>query len=79
MPCACGESNPILLEFDHDKSREKSHNVSCMASSGVSIKTIKQEIGKCTVRCVKCHRLKTAKEENWYKEIEEAKEFLIWD
>lgn len=64
-PCVdCGESDPIVLDFDHKKDKiaavstiQKDHN----------LKKIEQEINKCTVRCANCHRRKTAKEFNWYK------------
>lgn len=68
-PCVCGETHPILLEFDHNKDEKKREPISNMVSSGCSIEVIKKEIEKCVVRCVKCHRLKTAKEEGWYKEF----------
>jgi len=69
-PCIdCGEKNPILLEFDHRKSFKKISTVSNLVSNGYSIKTIVKEIGKCRVRCVKCHRMKTAKDQKWYKDI----------
>ena len=58
----CGESNPILLEFDHR--RDKAENLSEMMGRPLTI--IKKEIAKCDVRCANCHRLKTAKEQNWY-------------
>ena len=60
-PCAhCGETNPILLEFDHIKGKKLS-SVSAMVGN-FSWKSIEQEIGKCQVLCAHCHRLKTAKE-----------------
>ena len=68
-PCVdCGESNPVLLEFDHQK--DKTSTVSSLIHQCASIDTIKTEISKCQVRCANCHRLKTAKELGWwiYKE-----------
>ena len=65
QPCLdCGESNPILLEFDHVRGVKK-HNVSTLISGGWSWKTILTEINKCEIVCVKCHRLRTAKRNNW--------------
>lgn len=65
-PCVdCGESDYIVLEFDHIDSSEKSFNISDGMMSK-SINTIKKEIEKCEVRCSNCHRRKTAKQFNWY-------------
>lgn len=65
-PCIdCGNSNPIVLEFDHIK--EKRYNISEMMS--LSWNSIINEISKCVVRCANCHRIKTALESNWYKDI----------
>jgi hypothetical protein len=54
----CGESNPIVLDFDHVRG-EKVKNVSDMANASYSINSIKNEIRKCEVRCSNCHRKKT--------------------
>lgn len=64
----CGEQNPVLLEFDHVKG-QKTASISRMICHGFGIERIKEEIDKCVVRCVKCHRLKTAKDFGWYKWI----------
>ncbi|MEO1645190.1 MAG: hypothetical protein AAFR67_08385 [Chloroflexota bacterium] len=65
-PCVdCGETNPIMLEFDHVRGR-KSENVSVLISTATSIKRLKAEMSKCDVRCMNCHRLKTAKEGGWH-------------
>jgi hypothetical protein len=57
-PCVdCGETDPIILEFDHLK--DKDFNISDAARKGVSMKKLKDEIDKCEVRCANCHRRKT--------------------
>jgi hypothetical protein len=68
-PCIdCGESDPIVLEFDHREGEKKLAAVSTlMTQMKASLKTIKAEIVKCDVRCANCHRRKTEKERGWYK------------
>ena len=59
-PCVdCGESDPIMLDFDHVRG-EKSNNIAKMISSCSALSTIFEEIRKCEVRCSNCHRKKTA-------------------
>lgn len=66
-PCVdCGEDNPIVLEFDHKEGTDKKDSVCRIVSDGNSIDKIKEEILKCDVRCCNCHRVKTAKQLNWY-------------
>lgn len=56
----CGESDPIVLEFDHVRG-EKRKDVSVMVQQCCSIQTIRNEIDKCEVRCANCHRRVTHK------------------
>ena len=60
-PCVdCGETNPVILEFDHlPEVGAKSFDISG-GLGGQSIKEIVLEIAKCEVRCANCHRKKTA-------------------
>jgi len=53
----CGETNPIVLDFDHLK--DKKYNVSRMIHDGFSWAAIKKEIAKCEVVCANCHRIRT--------------------
>ncbi len=65
-PCMdCGESDPIVLGFDHreDKYRELSK------MTQFSIENIKKEISKCDIRCANCHRRKTSKDLGWYSDL----------
>ena len=66
-PCVdCGESNPIVLDFDHQ--HDKIASVSDIIKNRNSLEIIKKEINKCKVRCANCHRIRTAKDFGWYKE-----------
>jgi hypothetical protein len=67
-PCVdCGESNPVVLEFDHKGEVPKFRAVSSLIRGRFSLKKIKEEIIKCDVRCANCHRKKTAKDFKWFK------------
>lgn len=59
-PCiTCGESDPIVLEFDHRNKDEKLENISNLILNS-SWNQIESEIEKCDVMCANCHRRKTA-------------------
>lgn len=61
-PCIdCGETDPVVLQFDHLK--EKSINVSKIK---MSLDSLKKEIEKCEVVCANCHARRTAKQAGWY-------------
>lgn len=65
-PCVdCGESDPIVLEFDHVTGIKLNH-VSEFNRNASTIK-LRNEITKCEVRCANCHRRKTAKERGWFR------------
>lgn len=68
-PCVdCGEKDPIVLEFDHIS--DKIGAVSELFHKA-SLKVVESEIKKCEVRCANCHRRKTAREQSWYKNIQD--------
>lgn len=56
----CGETDPLVLDFDHVIG-EKKHNISDLARSSYSREKIMEEIDKCEVRCANCHRKITHK------------------
>lgn len=59
-PCVdCGESDPLVLEFDH--LRDKTKNISTLWQAA-TWSTVLKEIEKCEVRCANCHRRKTAQQ-----------------
>lgn len=69
-PCVeCGEDEVILLEFDHKDGETKTAAVSRLASGSASLEQIKEEIAKCKVLCVVCHRRKTAATLGWYADL----------
>src|SRR5688500_8731094 len=54
-PCVdCGESDPIVLEFDHIK--EKSDGLASMATRALMLSRLLEEIAKCEVVCANCHK-----------------------
>ena len=63
-PCACGESDPLVLDFDHIK--DKAFGIAAARWQRKSLEAIRQEIAKCVVRCANCHRRKTANEQGWW-------------
>jgi hypothetical protein len=57
-PCVdCGESDPVVLEFDH--LRDKRTGITKVIANGSWAKFL-AEIEKCEVVCVNCHRRRTA-------------------
>lgn len=66
-PCIdCGETDYLVLEYDHRDSSDKFKAVSDIIRGSYSLERVKAEIAKCDVRCANCHRRKTAKQLNWY-------------
>ena len=66
-PCAdCGETDPLVLDFDHREPSMKSDEVSRMVRSR-PWRVVLEEIEKCDVRCANCHRRKTARQFGWSK------------
>lgn len=63
----CGESDPVVLEFDHVRGKKR-FRVSAMMVSWCSLDTLVAEISKCEVRCANCHRRKHSKDQGWYKQ-----------
>jgi len=55
----CGESDPVVLDFDHNSKLTKFKPVSKMLSGHYSWESIEKEIEKCEIRCANCHRRKT--------------------
>lgn len=62
----CGETNPIVMEFDHLS--DKQYNISRMMQDHFW-ERILEEISKCEIVCCNCHRIRTSKRGNWYRTI----------
>jgi sRNA-binding protein len=59
-PCVdCGESDILVLEFDHRPKHTKLAEISAMISGTRSLKALKEEVTKCDVRCANCHKRMT--------------------
>jgi hypothetical protein len=55
----CGELDVCVLEFDH--AGEKTESVMRLARQEVGLTRLSAEIQRCEVRCVNCHRRRTAR------------------
>lgn len=59
-PCVhCGESDPVVLKFDHRGEGDKIDSVSNLIRNASWFK-IEAELEKCDVLCANCHRRKSA-------------------
>lgn len=65
-PCVdCGETDLVVLEFDHLRD-----NVSRLVATAELWRVV-EEIAKCEVVCANCHRRRTARRGNWYRQRSE--------
>lgn len=60
----CGESNPVVLEFDHRNPKEKLFNIGEGYLKNKEVLLL--EIEKCDIVCANCHRIRTAKTYNYF-------------
>lgn len=68
-PCVdCGETDPIVLEFDHRNRNQKRFSVSAHGMTTHSFADLQAEILKCDIRCSNCHRRRTALQLGWWKD-----------
>lgn len=62
-PCVdCGESDPVVLDFDHRNPKEKRYCIGAGMVSGILPESLIKEMVKCDIRCSNCHRKKHARE-----------------
>ena len=60
--CECGERRPQMLELDHRRGTHKgARNIARLVSRNDSLSRVEAEVAKCDVRCVACHRRRTAR------------------
>jgi hypothetical protein len=73
-PCVdCGTPDTRVLEFDHRDPAQKRAEVSVLASNGYSVRTVKDEVAKCDVRCANCHTIRTREQGGWWRSEECAR------
>jgi hypothetical protein len=66
-PCVdCGETNPVLLEFDHMDPSKKRYGICYIVCSKLSMKHLIEEVSLCEVRCANCHRFKSAIQNSYW-------------
>jgi hypothetical protein len=66
-PCVdCGETNPLLLDFDHRDGTVKLETVGWLLARG-HVAQVWEEIAKCDTRCSNCHYRRTARQFGWLK------------
>ena len=58
----CPEKDPRVLDLHHLDPSTKDLSVSVLAGAGYSNRRVREEIRKCVVLCVKCHRIEHAPE-----------------
>lgn len=67
-PCVdCGESDPVVLEFDHFDPTMKSFGIAFMLTRRFAWSKMVAEIEKCDVRCANCHKRRTSEQFGWWK------------
>lgn len=66
----CGETDPVVLDFDHVNREEKLRSIAKLIRQGTALTKLQTEISKCVIRCANCHRRKTAKELGWFRAVE---------
>lgn len=64
----CGQTNILVLEFDHKDPKQKSFDLGrAHMKKDLTIKELVKEIAKCVVRCGNCHKIKTQQEQNTWR------------
>lgn len=61
----CGETDILILEFDHVG--PKRFSISIGLARGYGVDRLAAEVAGCEIRCASCHRLKTAEREGQFR------------
>ncbi len=64
----CGTTDARVLTFHHAKGKKK-HDVSNMVTSGMSLDSVYEEIGKTIILCFNCHMKRTQKERGSFRSL----------
>ena len=76
-PCVdCGESDPVVLEFDHRDPATKREDVGRLVHT-TTLPIVMIEVEKCDVRCGNCHRIRTASQFGSYRLGEELIAYCV--
>lgn len=67
----CGERDLCVLEFDHIDPDTKAFGIAKGLSYCYDWQKILKEIRKCQILCANCHKRKTAKQQGWFKAIQQ--------
>jgi ketosteroid isomerase-like protein len=61
----CGLADALVLQFDHVESKTK--DIASLVRSACSSQRLINELNKCEIRCVNCHRRRTAIQGGWFR------------
>lgn len=70
-PCKdCGQAHPYyVMDFDHRDPATKRADISHLVKNGTSWELVLEEIAKCDLVCVNCHRLRTYRGDASYRTL----------
>lgn len=75
-PCIdCGETDIVVLEFDHREPSTKRAKIANILGSW-NWETVMIEIDKCDVRCANDHRRRTSEQFGWFKGLAEESDVM---
>jgi len=66
----CGERDPVVLEFDHVTGVKRATIAELIGCWHPRWDDVLAEIEQCEIRCVNCHRRKTARERGYFKGLD---------
>lgn len=69
VPCkdCSGRFPPECMDFDHRDPTQKTKGIASMTCW--SVERIMEEVDKCDIICANCHRIRTAKQFDWYEPL----------